>query len=136
MSSFICYFVIEDEISSLRRNFPSQKEAAEDDAAHISGLFVLRLSSAQWKELLVRTIARMKVPIPVIATVVGLGFTTRYAGMDAILGLAFTKTGAIYPFFAAMLGWLGVFLTGSDTASNAMFGSLQQITAEQLGLSE
>ncbi|QZA32580.1 L-lactate permease [Hydrogenibacillus sp. N12] len=103
-------------------------------AALISGLFVLRLTAAQWKEAFFRTVARMKVPIPVIATVVGLGFTTRYAGMDAILGLAFTKTGAIYPFFAAMLGWLGVFLTGSDTASNAMFGSLQRITAEQLGL--
>lgn len=103
-------------------------------AALITGLFVLRLSPEQWWETLRRTAARMKVPLTVIATVVGLGFTTRYAGMDAILGLAFTKTGVVYPFFAAMLGWLGVFLTGSDTASNAMFGSLQRITAEQLGL--
>lgn len=103
-------------------------------AALISGLFVLRLKKEQWRESFNRTVKRMKVPLIVIATVVGLGYTTRYAGMDAILGLAFTKTGYIYPFFAAMLGWLGVFLTGSDTASNAMFGSLQRITAEQLGL--
>lgn len=103
-------------------------------AALISGFFVLRLTAAQWVETLRRTVVRMKVPITVISTVVGLGFTTRYAGTDAILGLAFTRTGAAYPFFASMLGWLGVFLTGSDTSSNAMFGSLQRITAEQLGL--
>ncbi len=64
-----------------------------------------------------------------------LGFVTRYCGTDATLGLAFTHTGALYPFFAAMLGWLGVALTGSDTSSNVLFGSLQRITAEQLGLS-
>ncbi|BCV22829.1 L-lactate permease [Moorella sp. Hama-1] len=103
-------------------------------AALISGFFVLRLTPAQWSEAFRRTVTRMKVPITVITTVVGLGFTTRYAGTDAILGLAFTRTGAAYPFFASMLGWLGVFLTGSDTSSNAMFGSLQRITAEQLGL--
>ncbi|WP_422393249.1 L-lactate permease [Neomoorella humiferrea] len=103
-------------------------------AALISGLFVLRLTPAQWSETIRRTVVRMKVPITVISTVVGLGYVTRYAGTDAILGLAFTKTGAAYPFFASMLGWLGVFLTGSDTSSNAMFGSLQRITAEQLGL--
>jgi len=59
---------------------------------------------------------------------------TRYAGTDAILALAFVKTGSVYPFFAVMVGWLGVFLTGSDTASNSLFGNLQQITAKQLGL--
>jgi lactate permease len=63
-----------------------------------------------------------------------LGFVTRYGGTDATLGLAFTKTGVLYPFFAAMLGWLGVALTGSDTSSNVLFGSLQKITAQQLGL--
>jgi lactate permease len=61
-----------------------------------------------------------------------LAFTTRYSGMDATLGLAFTKTGWLYPMFAALLGWLGVALTGSDTSSNALFGSLQTITAGQL----
>ena len=62
-----------------------------------------------------------------------LGFLTRYGGTDATLGLAFTKTGGLYPFFAAFLGWLGVALTGSDTSSNVLFGSLQKITAQQLG---
>lgn len=103
-------------------------------AALISGVFVLKLSKSQWKQALVMTAKRMVIPLSVICSVLGLGFLTRYAGTDAILGLAFTKTGTSYPFFASMLGWLGVFLTGSDTSSNAMFGSLQKITAEQLGL--
>ena len=64
-----------------------------------------------------------------------LGFTTRYSGLDATLGLAFAQTGVLYPFFGTLLGWLGVALTGSDTSSNVLFGSLQRITAEQLGLS-
>ena len=63
-----------------------------------------------------------------------IGFTTRYSGLDATLGLAFAGTGVLYPFFGTMLGWLGVALTGSDTSSNVLFGSLQRITAEQLGL--
>jgi lactate permease len=102
-------------------------------AAILSGLF-LRLNAAQWVQTIERTARRMRVPILVIAQVLGLAALTRYAGTDAILGLAFTVTGALYPFFAAYLGWLGVFLTGSDTASNALFGSLQRITAEQLHL--
>ncbi len=102
-------------------------------AAVLSGLF-LRLSPAQWSEAVRRTATRLRVPILVICQVLGLASLTRYAGTDAILGLAFTITGPLYPFFAAYLGWLGVFLTGSDTASNALFGSLQRITAEQLHL--
>jgi lactate permease len=78
----------------------------------------------------------MKIPVLVIGQVLGLGFLTRYSGTDAVLGLAFTSAGFMYPFFAAYLGWLGVFLTGSDTASNALFGSLQRITAQQLHLNE
>jgi lactate permease len=66
--------------------------------------------------------------------ILSMGFLTKYSGMDAVLGLAFTHTGKLYPFFAAMLGWLGVALTGSDTSSNVMFGSMQKITAEQAGL--
>ena len=61
-----------------------------------------------------------------------IAFVTRYSGMDATLGLAFTRTGVAYPFFAALLGWLGVALTGSDTSANALFGSLQTITAARL----
>ncbi len=104
-------------------------------AALLSGL-ALRMTAAQWKEAISRTLHRMKVPVLVIGQVLGLGYLTRYAGTDAVLGLAFTAAGAAYPFFAAYLGWLGVFLTGSDTASNALFGSLQRITAQQLHLNE
>ncbi|HLI27144.1 MAG TPA: L-lactate permease [Chloroflexota bacterium] len=102
-------------------------------AAVLSGLY-LRLTPAQWGQAVARTARRMRIPVLVIAQVLGLGFLTRYSGLDAILGLAFTSAGALYPFFSAYLGWLGVFLTGSDTASNALFGSLQRITAEQLHL--
>jgi lactate permease len=104
-------------------------------AALLSGM-VLKLDAAQWREAFVQTMRRMKVPVIVIGQVLGLGFLTRYSGTDAVLGLAFTGAGALYPFFAAYLGWLGVFLTGSDTASNALFGSLQRITAQQLHLNE
>ena len=65
----------------------------------------------------------------------GLGYVTKYSGTDATLGLALAKTGSLYPFFGTLLGWLGVALTGSDTASNVLFGSLQKITAEQTGIS-
>ncbi len=102
-------------------------------AAVLSGLW-LRLSADQWRQAAVRTARRMKIPVLTILQVLGLGFLTRYAGLDAIIGLAFTHAGVLYPFFAAILGWLGVFLTGSDTASNALFGSLQKITAQQLNL--
>ncbi len=104
-------------------------------AAILSGL-VLGLSAAQWREATGRTLKRMKTPVLVIGQVLGLGYLTRYSGTDAVLGLAFTNAGSLYPFFAAYLGWLGVFLTGSDTASNALFGSLQRITAQQLHLNE
>jgi lactate permease len=104
-------------------------------AAILTGL-VLKLSAAQWKQATGYTVRRMKIPVLVIGQVLGLGFLTRYCGTDAVLGLAFTSAGVMYPFFAAYLGWLGVFLTGSDTASNALFGSLQRITAQQLHLNE
>ena len=80
------------------------------------------------------TARQMRRSLLTISLMMALGFVTRYGGTDATLGLAFTKTGVMYPFFAAMLGWLGVALTGSDTSSNVLFGSLQRITAEQLGL--
>jgi lactate permease len=104
-------------------------------AAILTGL-VLKMNAVQWKEAIMRTARRMTIPVLVIGQVLGLGFLTRYAGTDAVLGLAFTNAGFWYPFFAAYLGWLGVFLTGSDTASNALFGSLQRITAQQLHLNE
>jgi lactate permease len=75
----------------------------------------------------------MRAPLATIMLMMALGFVTRYGGTDATLGLAFTKTGWLYPFFGTLLGWLGVALTGSDTSSNVLFGSLQKITAQQLG---
>ncbi len=69
-----------------------------------------------------------------IAAMLGLGYLTRYAGVDATLGLAFAATGVMYPFFGTLLGWLGVAVTGSDTASNVLFGGLQRVTSQQLGL--
>jgi lactate permease len=104
-------------------------------AAILTG-FALKLNASQWKDAATRTMRRMVIPILVIGQVLGLGYLTRYCGTDAVLGLAFTSAGFMYPFFAAYLGWLGVFLTGSDTASNALFGSLQRITAQQLHLNE
>jgi lactate permease len=64
-----------------------------------------------------------------------LGFVTRYCGMDATLGLAFARAGAFYPFFGTLIGWIGTASTGSDTSSNVLFGSLQKLTAQQLGIS-
>jgi lactate permease len=80
------------------------------------------------------TAYRMRWAVLAISAMLGLGFVTRYSGTDAVLGLAFTHTGWFFPFFGTFLGWLGVALTGSDTSSNALFGSLQRITAEQLHL--
>ena len=94
------------------------------------GYSVRGLFSVYWK-----TLKLVRYSLLTIAAMMAIGFTTRYSGMDATLGLAFAKTGWLYPFFGTMLGWLGVALTGSDTSSNVLFGSLQKITATQLGLS-
>jgi lactate permease len=101
-------------------------------AAVASALF-LRMSFAQFLSVALMTARRMRASLATIMFMLALGFVTRYGGTDATLGLAFTKTGMLYPFFAALLGWLGVALTGSDTSSNVLFGSLQKITAQQLG---
>lgn len=82
-----------------------------------------------------RTLYTVRFSLLTIAAMLSLGYTTRYSGLDATLGLAFAQAGFLYPFFGTLLGWLGVALTGSDTASNVLFGSLQRISAEQLGLS-
>ncbi len=82
-----------------------------------------------------RTLARVRIPLLTIAGMLALGFTTRYCGSDSTMGLAFAATGVLFPFFSPLLGWLGVALTGSDTASNVLFGNLQHVTAGQLGLS-
>ncbi|MGD9723126.1 MAG: L-lactate permease [Pirellulales bacterium] len=107
-----------------------------------TGIFLAAVLSAFWLGITPVNFARqfgdtlwqMRWALLTIACMLALALTTKYSGADATLGLAFTKTGSWYPFFAPLLGWLGVALTGSDTSSNALFGSLQRITAEQLGL--
>ena len=103
-------------------------------ASIVAGL-VMRCSLAEMVRTYWRTLKLVKFSLLTISAMMAVGFTTRYSGLNATLGLAFAQTGVLYPFFGAMLGWLGVALTGSDTSSNVLFGSLQKITAEQLGLS-
>jgi lactate permease len=103
-------------------------------AAIIAG-FVIGYNPVQLAKAYVRTLVVTAKSLITIAAMLGLGTLTRYSGLDATLGLAFAQTGFVYPFFAALLGWLGVALTGSDTASNVLFGGLQTVTANQLGLS-
>jgi lactate permease len=98
-------------------------------------LALLRVNGEQRRRIMARTVNQMAIPVPTIICMLGLGSVTRLGGLDATLGMAFKNTGVLYPFFAAILGWLGVFLTGTDAASNALFGSLQKITALQLRLS-
>jgi lactate permease len=97
--------------------------------ASLLTMVMLRMTPIQVGRVFQRTFFQMRIPIPTIALMLGLSYVTRYAGMDATLGIAFARTGVLYPFFAPFLGWLGVFLTGTDAGSNALFGSLQQITA-------
>ena len=102
-------------------------------AAIVSGL-LLGLGPLQLMKIFWKTLVRMRLAMIAISFMLGLGYVTRYSGLDAVLGLAFTRTGWLYPFFGTFLGWLGVALTGSDTSSNALFGSLQRITSQQLGI--
>ena len=102
-------------------------------AAVVAGL-LLGLSPVRLMKIFWRTLVRMRLAMIAISFMLGLGYVTRYSGLDAVLGLAFTRTGWFYPFFGTFLGWLGVALTGSDTSSNALFGSLQRITSQQLGI--
>lgn len=96
----------------------------------LMGYSVPRLLREYWN-----TIKLVRYSLLTICAMFGVGYLTRYSGLDATLGLAFAHTGVFYPLFGTMLGWLGVALTGSDTASNVLFGGLQKTTAEQLGLS-
>jgi lactate permease len=100
-------------------------------AAMVSACW-LRIAPGRFLRLFGQTCYRVRWALFTIACMLAIAFTTRYSGMDATLGLAFTKTGWIFPLFSALLGWLGVALTGSDTSSNALFGSLQTITAGNL----
>jgi lactate permease len=103
-------------------------------AALLAGV-LLGLGPGAMLKIFGHTVVRMRFAILAMACMLGLGYVTRYSGMDAVLGLAFTRTGWLFPFFGAYIGWLGVALTGSDTSSNVLFGGLQKITAQQLNLS-
>ncbi|MBR1188005.1 L-lactate permease [Bradyrhizobium sp. AUGA SZCCT0160] len=103
-------------------------------AAIISG-FLMSFSPVKMIAEYGRTIRLCAISLITISAMLAIGTLTRLSGVDATLGLAFAATGVLYPFFGTLLGWLGVALTGSDTASNVLFGNLQKITSEQLGLS-
>ena len=103
-------------------------------AALLAGA-ILGLKPGKMFQIFGSTLYRLRFAIVAMTCMLGLGYVTRYSGMDAILGLAFTRTGWLFPFFGTFIGWLGVALTGSDTSSNALFGGLQKITARQLNLS-
>jgi lactate permease len=103
-------------------------------AAIISGLAMGYRLHELWK-IYRATVYRVRHSLLTITAMLALGYLTRYSGTDATLGLALAKTGSLYPFFGTLLGWLGVALTGSDTASNVLFGNLQTITAKQTGIS-
>ncbi len=102
-------------------------------AAVLSAL-LMGITPYQFGRLFLHSLHRLRWSLFTIACMLAIAYTTQFSGTDVTLGLAFTHTGVMYPFFAAMLGWLGVALTGSDTSSNALFGNLQRITAERLGL--
>ncbi len=100
----------------------------------LSVLIMPGYSMGKAMSCLARTCHQLRFPILTIAMILGLAYIMNYSGMSSSLGLAFTKTGALFPFFAPILGWLGVFLTGSDTSSNALFSGLQRTTAEAVGV--
>ncbi len=102
-------------------------------AAALASL-VLGMSPKKFGSLFIATLRQLALPMLTIASVLALAFLMNYSGMTSTLGLAFAATGAAFPFFSALLGWLGVFLTGSDTSSNALFGNLQVVTANAVGL--
>jgi lactate permease len=102
-------------------------------ASLLAGLAMgLRPATLAWE--FVKTTYNIRFAIATIAGMLALGFVMRYSGQDATLGLAFARTGALYPFFGTLIGWLGTATTGSDTSSNVLFGSLQQVTAHQIGV--
>ena len=100
----------------------------------LAASLLLGLSPTKFVGIVGSVFKQLSLPLLTIASVLGLAFLMNYAGMTSTLGLAFAATGSLFPFFSAMLGWTGVFLTGSDTSSNALFGTLQVVTANALGL--
>jgi L-lactate permease len=103
-------------------------------AALCSAVF-LRMKLRAFFSLLAGVAKQLFLPTVTVTAVLAMAFVMNYCGATGTMGLAFSATGALFPFFSALLGWLGVFLTGSDTSANALFGSLQVVTAERLGFS-
>jgi lactate permease len=103
-------------------------------AALIGGL-LMQYNPVQLLQSYGATLWKVRYSLLTIVLMLGLGTLTRYSGLDTTLGLAFANTGVLYPFFGTLMGWLGVALTGSDTASNVLFGGMQRVAADQLGLS-
>ena len=103
--------------------------------AGVIAALLARLPLVTTVRLFKETVVQMTPSLLAISFMVGLAYVTRYSGMDTIVGLSLTGTGWLFPFFGTLLGWLGVALTGTDAGSNALFGNLQKVTAEQLGLS-
>jgi lactate permease len=102
-------------------------------AALLAGL-LMGLNPLSLARALARTVYKVRYTLVTIAAMMAIGYITRYCGLDATLGLAFARTGPLYPFFGTLIGWLGTASTGSDTSSNVLFGSLQQMTARQIGV--
>jgi len=103
-------------------------------AALLAGL-LMGLEPKTLAATFLKTLVSIRFTVATIAAMLALGYTSRYCGMDATLGLAFARTGVLYPFFGTLIGWLGTASTGSDTSANVLFGNLQQTTARQLGIS-
>jgi lactate permease len=103
--------------------------------ATIFSALVLKMPFSAFFRLLVSVTRQLILPTVTVTSVLAMAFLMNYCGATGTLGLAFSATGKLFPFFSALLGWVGVFLTGSDTSSNALFGSLQAVTAGRLGLS-
>ncbi|HXC98945.1 MAG TPA: L-lactate permease, partial [Verrucomicrobiae bacterium] len=115
-------------------NFLSATGTALLSAGILAG-FCLRLSPMRMLRVYGRTLRQVRISLLTIALMLALGYTTRFSGTDATVGLALASTGFLFPFFSPLIGWLGVALTGSDTSSNVLFGNLQQVTAKQLNFS-
>ena len=122
------------ETASMDFNFFALPGTAVFLGAFLAAL-LLGMSAGRSLQLLGRTFRQLVPSMLAISFMVGLAYVTKYAGMDTVMGLSLTRTGWIYPFFGTLLGWLGVALTGTDAGSNALFGNLQKVTAEQIGIS-
>ena len=112
--------------------------SASGSACLLACLFsalLLKAPLSLLKKVFLTTCTQLAKPTLTVCSVLGLAFLMNYSGATGTLGLAFAATGVAFPFFSALLGWLGVFLTGSDTSANALFGNLQVVTANKLGLS-